>query len=85
VLGATLLSPAVASAQEQVELPVFSPSFAGDRFFGVPSPYTASDGIFNVHGGRAGRLRPQPARPRELGRLAAVVWRERVLAWSSTS
>jgi OOP family OmpA-OmpF porin len=51
VLGATLLSPAVASAQEQVELPVFSPSFAGDRFFGVPSPYTASDGIFNVHGG----------------------------------
>lgn len=42
-----------ATAQEaaNVDLPKFDPSFAGDRFFGVPSPFTPSDGVANVHGG----------------------------------
>ncbi|MFO0547415.1 MAG: OmpA family protein [Polyangiaceae bacterium] len=49
--AALTVAPREASAQEQIELPVYSPSFAGDRFFGVPSAYTPSGGIFNFHGG----------------------------------
>lgn len=47
------MAPRVAAAQvaKDVDLPKFDPSFAGDRFFGVPSPFAASDGPINVHGG----------------------------------
>ncbi len=50
---ALALTPRLASAQvaQNLDLPKFDPSFAGDRFFGVPSPYTPSDGVINVHGG----------------------------------
>ena len=52
-LVAGLVVETKASAQEAaaIDLPKFDPSFAGDRFFGVPSPFTPSDGVFNVHGG----------------------------------
>jgi len=52
VLGVVLVSSAAEAQQTRaVDLPKFNPSFAGDRFFGVPSPFTASDGIFNLHAG----------------------------------
>ena len=43
-------APSVADAQE-LDLPVFSPSFAGDRFLGVPSAHTPSGDGIRVHAG----------------------------------
>ena len=51
VLGAAVAFPAVAEAQQsgQVDLPKFDPAPAGDRFFGVPSPF--APGKLTFHGG----------------------------------
>lgn len=45
-----LLGAASAEAQETaaVDLPKFNPSVAGDRFFGVPSPYAAGEATFHA-------------------------------------
>ncbi len=45
-----LLCAAAAEAQETpaVDLPKFNPSVAGDRFFGVPSPYAAGEATFHA-------------------------------------
>jgi outer membrane protein OmpA-like peptidoglycan-associated protein len=40
---ASLAAPAAAQQQQGFALDTFQPSFAGDRFFGVPSPYVAGD------------------------------------------
>jgi outer membrane protein OmpA-like peptidoglycan-associated protein len=51
-LATVLAAAATASAQEtevaQVDLPKFNPSVAGDRFFGVPSPYAAGEVTFHA-------------------------------------
>ncbi len=43
-----------ASAQQtqttQIDLPKFNPAPPGDRFFGVPSPYAADNGMVALHG-----------------------------------
>ena len=44
-LAVTAALPSSASAQEGVPLPKFNPAPAGDRFFGVPSPYAAGDPV----------------------------------------
>ena len=46
-----LANTAFAQAVEQtrqVDLPKFNPSVAGDRFFGVPSPYAAGPATFHA-------------------------------------
>ncbi|MBK6517368.1 MAG: OmpA family protein [Polyangiaceae bacterium] len=50
-LGAALLAADAAAQQTettQVDLPRFHPSAAGDRFFGVPSPYAAGEMTFHA-------------------------------------
>ncbi len=51
IVGAALACPAAAEAQQsgQVDLPKFDPAPAGDRFFGVPSPF--APGKLTFHGG----------------------------------
>lgn len=51
-LGAWLANASPAQAQQvqpsAVDLPKFAPSVAGDRFFGVPSPYAAGEATFHA-------------------------------------
>jgi OOP family OmpA-OmpF porin len=49
--GIGAVSGARAQTAPNVEIPRFSPSYAGDRFFGVASPYATSPDDFGIHGG----------------------------------
>jgi outer membrane protein OmpA-like peptidoglycan-associated protein len=45
-LASALLCPTAAGAQEAFSIQRFEPSFAGDKLFGVQSPYGAGEGTF---------------------------------------
>lgn len=46
--AAAVAAPARTAAAQPVALPRFHPSFAGDRFWGTPSPYAAGDFTFHA-------------------------------------
>lgn len=47
VMVATRTAPAQELQSREIDVPKFEPSVPGDRFFGVPSPYTAGDVAFH--------------------------------------